>query len=120
MNDQVAWRVELSVKPNQLENFLALTGEMVDVASTEEGCLSYQRFINADDTIVHVYERYQNSGAALEHLATFSRRFGARYSGMVDRKSFTVFGNLSSELKKVLDQFSPLYLRPFGYCKYWS
>jgi hypothetical protein len=31
---------------------------------------------------------------------------------MVDRKAFTVYGAPSSELRKMLDQFSPQYFRP--------
>jgi quinol monooxygenase YgiN len=120
VTDQIAWRVELSVKPDQVGNLLALTDEMVESASAEEGCLSFQRFISPDGKSVHVYERYLNSGTALAHLTIFFRRFGTRYASMVDRKSFTVFGAPSSELRKMLDQFSPQYLRPFGNFEYWA
>jgi quinol monooxygenase YgiN len=89
MKDEIAWRVELAIKPNQLDNFLFLTGEMVESARAEEGCLSYQRFISPDGDSIHVYERYLNSGTALEHLSTFSREFGRRYLTMVERKKFT-------------------------------
>ena len=76
VTDQIAWRVEVSVKPGQVENLLALTDEMVESASAEEGCLSYQRFISPDGKSVHVYERYLNSGTALAHLKIFFSRFG--------------------------------------------
>ena len=33
---------------------------------------------------------------------------------MVQRKTFTVFGNPSAELKAVLDKFNAMYLKPFG------
>ena len=48
MGDEIAWRVELFVKPDQVGNLLALTDEMVESASVEVGCLSYRRFINQD------------------------------------------------------------------------
>lgn len=95
MSGQIARRVELAVKPNQLENLEFLTDEMVESARKESGCLSYQRFITADGKFVHVYERYADSGAALEHLRIFSRTFGARYASLVDRTQFTVFGSPS-------------------------
>ena len=120
MSDEIAWRVELAVKSDQVANLLALTDEMVQAASLEIGCLSYQRFISPDGKSVHVYERYLNSGAALAHLTTFFQRFGARFGSMVDRKTFTVYGTPSSELRKMLDQFSPQYLRPFGNFEYWA
>ena len=120
MGDEIAWRVELFVKPDQVGNLLALTDEMVKSASAEVGCLSYQRFISPDGKSVHLYERYSNSGAALAHLTIFFRQFAARFAGMVDRKTVTVYGVPSSELHQTLDQFSPLYLRPFGNFEYWA
>ena len=39
MGDQISWFVELAVKPGQLDNFQALTSEMVEV-------LTYQRFVS--------------------------------------------------------------------------
>lgn len=46
MGNQVSWLVELAVKPGQLDNFQALTGEMVESSSGESGVLSYQRFVS--------------------------------------------------------------------------
>src|SRR5262245_36158373 len=48
MSDQISWYVELAVKPSQLDNFQALTGEMVEATRRERGVLAYQRFVSAD------------------------------------------------------------------------
>jgi quinol monooxygenase YgiN len=120
MNDEIAWRVELSVKPEQVGKLLALTGEMVMSATEEPGCLSYQRFISPDGQSLQVYERYLNSGAALAHLTIFFKRFAARYAGMVERTTFMVYGNPDEELGQMLDQFRPKYMRPFGNFDYWA
>ena len=120
MGDEIAWRVELSVKPEYVAALLALTDEMVQSAKLELGCLSYQRFISLDGTSVHVYERYMSSGAALAHLQLFFKRFATQFSSMVERKSFTVYGAPSNELRKVLEPFNPVYLRPFGNFEYWA
>jgi quinol monooxygenase YgiN len=79
MGEQVSWQVELAVKPGELDNFRALTEEMVESTRGEPGVLSYERFISADGQMVHVYERYVDSAAAVEHLRTFGRKFGAVY-----------------------------------------
>jgi quinol monooxygenase YgiN len=92
VGEEIAWRVELSIKPDQVGNLLALTDEMVESASAEEGCLSYKRFISPDGESVHLYERYLNSAAAQAHLTIFSERFKARFAGMVDRKNVTFAG----------------------------
>jgi quinol monooxygenase YgiN len=68
MSDQISWWVELAIKPGQLENFQTLTHEMVEATRRERGVLSYQRFISDDGRIVHAFERYADSIAAVEHL----------------------------------------------------
>ena len=73
----------------------------------EPGVLTYERFVSEDGTIIHLYERYA-------HLEAFEKRFASRFSAMVERKAFTVFGYPSAELKAVLDRFNAVYLKPVG------
>jgi quinol monooxygenase YgiN len=120
MGGEIAWRVELRVKTGQLGNFQALTAEMVEATQGERGVRSYQRFVSEDGTTIHIYERYADSAAALAHLAAFAERFADRFGTMVERKSFTVFGYPSAELKAALDRFDAVYLKPFGGFDYWA
>ena len=114
MGEQVLWHVELAVKPGALEDFRVLTGEMVEATRGEIGVLSYERFVSADGMVVHVYERYADSAAAVAHLRTFGRQFGDRFVGLVDRTRFTVYGTPSAELRRMLDGFGATYMAPFG------
>jgi len=111
MRNEVSWQVELTVKPNQLKNFRALTKEMVEFTKSEIGVLVYERYVSEDGMTVFVYERYTDSNSALAHLAAFGSRFATRFSTMVVRKQFTVFGNASKELRSVLDNFNPTYFK---------
>ena len=120
MGGEISWHVELRVKPGQLSNFRTLTGEMVIVTRREPGVLSYQRFVSEDGTIIHLYERYADSAAAVAHLEAFAKRFAERFSATVERKAFTVFGCPSVELKAVLDRVNAMYLKPFGDFDYWA
>ena len=120
MGGEISWHVELRVRPGQLGNFRTLTDEMVAVTRREPGVLSYQRFVSEDGMTVHAYERYSDSGAAVAHLKAFAERFATRFSAMAERKTFTVFGEPSTELKAVLDRFNPIYLKPLGDLEYWS
>jgi len=120
MGREISWRVELRVKPGQLGNFQTLTGEMVAVTRGEPGVLSYQRFVSEDGTTIYLYERYADSTAAIAHLEVFAKRFAVRFSTMVERKTFTVFGDPSTELKAQLDKFNAIYLKPFGNFDYWA
>jgi quinol monooxygenase YgiN len=120
MSSEISRHVELRIKPDQLGNFRTLTGEMVAATRSEPGVLSYQRFVSDDGAIVHVYERYADSAAAVVHLAAFEKNFAARFGAMVERKAFTVFGDPTAELKAALDRFDPVYLKPFGDFDYWA
>lgn len=118
MNEQVAWQVELHVRPGKLQAFRALTEAMIEATRAEAGVLNYERFISADGQTVHVYERYENSAAAVAHLQMFRRQFGAQFRSMVERKHFHVYGTPGAELRSILDEFGAVYLQPFGgFCR---
>jgi len=120
MSDQILWFVELAVKPGQLDNFRALTGEMAESARRDSGVLNYERFVSEDGKFVHAHERYTDSVAALAHLEIFERKFSGRFLSMVERRRFTVFGTPTDGLKGVLERFGATYLRPFGDIAYWG
>jgi len=116
----VSWWVELAVRPGCLDEFETLTGEMVASTQAENGVLAYQRFISADRQTVYVHERYENSDAAVAHLAKFAATFGERYGSLVERKRFLVFGDASDALRTLLDSYGATYCRPFGPFPYWG
>ena len=114
MGTQVSWQVELAVKPGELDNFRALTREMVASTRDEQGVVSYERYVSEAGATVHVYEQYADSAAAMAHLRAFGEKFRRRFGSMVDRKRFTVYGNPSDELRRLLDRYGATYLAPFG------
>ena len=120
MSKEVSWHVELTLKSGQIESFQALTGEMVEAARSDSGVLSYQRFVSNDGTLIHVYERYADSAAALTHPRNFAKNFSSRYLTMVERRRFLVFGRPNDELRRLLNEFGAIYLRPFGDFAYWA
>ncbi len=120
MSGQVSWRVELAVKPGQLNNFRTLTNEMVQSTRRESGVLSYERFVSEDGEYIHAHEQFADSAAALAHLETFERAFRDRFLRLVERRRFVVFGTPTKELRRVLDRLGALYLRPFGDIAYWA
>ena len=113
MGNQISWHVVLAIKQDQLDDFQALTREMVEFTRTESGVLSYQRFASEDGKFVHGYERYADSAAALAHLRNFTTLLSERFSTLVDRSRFTVFGQPSYELQAMLDRFGAICLKPF-------
>jgi len=109
MSSQIAWNVEFAVKPGQIGRFRELTGEMVEFTRTEPDVLCYERYVSEDGKLVHVLERYADSVAALSHLMNFRAKFADRFSRLVDRRRFTVYGAPSVELRAMLDGFGAVY-----------
>lgn len=114
MDNEVSWVVELSVKAGQLEAFRALTQEMVASTLQEPGALSYAWFVSDDGSVVHIYERYADSAAVLEHLKGFGEKFAERFFAAVDLTRWMIYGTPTAEVKSALNSFGPTYLGPFG------
>jgi quinol monooxygenase YgiN len=55
MGNQISWHVVLAIKQDQLDDFQALTREMVEFTRTESGVLSYQRLV-AVASVKSVYQ----------------------------------------------------------------
>jgi quinol monooxygenase YgiN len=117
---QVSWSVELEIRPGCLDDFEELTGEMVAAARAESGVLGYRQFISDDRQTVYAQECYESSEAAAAHLRKFAAAFDQRFSAMVERKRFVVFGDPSDELRALLGIYRATYHRPFGSFAYWG
>jgi quinol monooxygenase YgiN len=84
MGDQISWRVELAVKPGELENFQALTGEMVEATRDEPGTLSYERFVTDDGKIrprLRAIRRFGRGAGALAEVWEDLRRAVREHGG---------------------------------------
>ncbi len=109
MDAQISWHAELRVKPGRMEAFRALSREMVEETKKERGVLIYERFIDDDNAAVHVLERYRDASAAVAHLTSFMQMYGERFSDLVDRERFSVFGTPTPELREMLDSLGARY-----------
>jgi quinol monooxygenase YgiN len=114
MHGEVAWLLELAVKPGELETVRALMEEMVDSTRGEAGALGYAWYASDDGGTIALYERYADDAAALTHLATFGERFAQRFLAAMTPTRLTVFGAPGDEARLALSAFNPTYLKPFG------
>jgi (4S)-4-hydroxy-5-phosphonooxypentane-2,3-dione isomerase len=112
MNGHVYWFVELALRPGALTDFERLTQEMVATSLLESGTLLYQRALSPETDIVIAHEWYQSSEAALIHLRRFHAQFDQRFSALIDRRAFTVVGNVSAELHAVLSALGARFFAP--------
>lgn len=114
MSETISWNLQLSVNPGKLEDFRGLMHEMVDSTRAEEGCLSYEWFLNDDGSACHICERYADSDATMVHLGHFGSKFAERFMTCVTPTAFVVYGRPSDQLRGALDGFGPAYLGDFG------
>jgi quinol monooxygenase YgiN len=108
---EVSWLVELTVEPDRVGEFWALTEEMVEASTQEPGTLIYERSMD-DNGVIHLYERYVDAEAALAHMQAFAERFSPTFSALVERRRFTVYGEPTPELRAVLNTVGATYAAP--------
>jgi quinol monooxygenase YgiN len=113
VSTEISWVFEAVVKPDALDEYGALTREIVaDNQAAEPGQQIFEYFVDGQD--VHIYERYQDSAAALAHVQRFVENFGSRFLSLCSPTRMSVYGEPSDELKVALTDFSPRYLEPLG------
>lgn len=100
---EVSWSVELALASRQLDAFRELTMNMAQAARNEPGTLLFERFVSEDHSTIHLYERYVDSEAAILHLLGFRNRFACRFAKLVERRTFSLYGDASPELIEILN-----------------
>src|SRR5262245_37198559 len=114
MNGHVSWVIEVAVKPGELDNFKGLIEEMMDSTRSEPSTLMYEWSISEDGSVVHGYERFADSEAAVAHLSAFGEKFAKRFLAAVDPTRLSVYGTPSDRAREMLAALGPAYLAPLG------
>lgn len=115
MNNQVFWIFEMAIAEGRYEDFLNVMKELVEATNRNEAqTLAYEWLISEDRKICHIHERYSDSTAVLVHLSTFIEKYAARLMDTGAATKFIVYGEPSSEARKVLDSFGAVYMTPIG------
>jgi quinol monooxygenase YgiN len=111
--NEIAWLFELEVKPENRAALEALIPEMVEeTKKAESGSRAYQIF--AGEGSIKVYERYDDSNAALEHMKNFGEKFAGRFMALVTPVRFTLLGSPSAELLEVVGPIGAVVNTPLG------
>lgn len=110
-SSEVSWIFEASIKPNVAADLKGLIREMSEQAdASEPGTLTYHWFISEDGASGQTFERYEDSAAALVHLASFNENYADRLMEMIEPKGMIVYGNASAALRKELAGANPVYM----------
>jgi quinol monooxygenase YgiN len=115
MTENVYWVFEVAINPGRFEELKTLIAELVEATQQNElGALNYEWAISDDRQVCHIYERYQDSAAAMTHLESFGAHFAARFMEVVKLTRVVVYGTPSAQVKDALAGLNPVYMAPFG------
>jgi quinol monooxygenase YgiN len=113
MSEEISWLLEVAILPGQLDNFRAVSSDLVASSQPEPGTRIYEWFLSADGTIGHIYERYQNSAAVVAHTKSFGP-FAERFMQSCRPTHFHVYGSPNEDAKKAIADLGPVYLSLMG------
>jgi quinol monooxygenase YgiN len=113
MADDLYWIFTLKVGPGKFGEFRALVADIVAASREEAGTLAYQYSVNADETVVHIYERYRDSAAFVSHVEQTFSRFADHFLKLVTVSPLIVYGNPDAAARKALDGFNATYMTLF-------
>ena len=113
MNENIIWTVEGKIKEGQTQDMKNLMTEMLVLVNQEEGTLNYQWTLGEDNRSLQVYERYKDVQATFAHLGTWSK-FAGRFTEIVEITRFSIFTDVTPELKEAVAGLNPVYMKPIG------
>jgi len=111
---QVSWLTQCAVKDGRLDELKELMDEMVAATSEEPGALNYEWFISADGGTLHLYEKYADSAAMVDHANAFVERWARRFMTCVEVQRFTAYGNPDEAAQKAMAPFGGKQLGTLG------
>lgn len=114
MPNAVAWNLQMKVQEGRLDAARTLMTEMVEATRGEPGAQDYEWYVGEDGSVCHIFERYVDSDAALQHLENFGANFAERFMACFAPTAFYVYGEPSDDVRATLDDFGAAYLGPFG------
>jgi len=80
MNENVYWVIELAVNPGRFEDLKTLIAELLEANRKEVGFLTCEFAISDDRQVCHIYERFQDSAAIMNHLQSFGANLPRDFS----------------------------------------
>jgi quinol monooxygenase YgiN len=113
-SENVSWAIELAINPDRFEDLKTLVAELDEANRNKKGFLTYAVAISDDRQVCHIYERFQDSAAIMNHLQSFGAKFGERFFAILKPTRIVIYGTLSAEVKEAVAEFNPVYMTPLA------
>ena len=115
MTENIYSVLELAVSPGCFEDLKTLNAALVETTrKNEPGMLDNHWAISDDRQVCHIYERFQDSAAAMTHLQWFAPNFGERFTKILKPTRVVIYGTPSVDVKNAFAEFNPIYMAPLG------
>lgn len=112
MKNEITCVFNLSVNDGKLPEFKELVSRVVEATSKEPGTLSYVYSVSEDQQKAHIVERYHQQDLVSHVDHTFAP-FAETFLSLVNITGLTVYGEPDDEIRKRLDPFGAVYMKPF-------
>jgi quinol monooxygenase YgiN len=74
-----------------------MTATVEATQRNEIGTLNYEWAISDDRQVCHIYERFQDSAAAMTHLESFGANFAPRFMEVMKPTRLIIYGTPSAQ-----------------------
>lgn len=108
MTENIYWTLQAAIKPGCLEPLKREISNLAKVTSAEPGALSFDFWMNAEETRLFVFERYTDSAAAIAHLSNVKPHLRG-FLKTLELEPIVILGNLSDEGKTAFASFNATY-----------
>jgi quinol monooxygenase YgiN len=113
MSDSISWLLEVEILPGKLEDFRAVARDLIANTEPEPGTFDYEWHLSPDGKTAHIFERYSDSAAMIQHVEGFGK-FAARFLASCRVTKFSVYGKPNAEAKEALADLQPVYFAEIG------
>ena len=110
--DDIRWLISVSLRDGGQDWLDPFVTDLLAASGTEQGTLVHEWLRNGDT--VHVFARFTDSRAALDHLSLFSESYAGQFRERLSLNSMSVYGPVSGDLREALTGFSPAYFETLG------
>ncbi len=111
MTNYIQAIAEHSISEGKINEFKKLAAEIIDrVEANEPNTLSYEWFLNSDESKCYVVQLYKDSEAGLAHLGNIGDLLGP-FHEVAPLTGLMIFGSPSDELRQALEPVGPKILK---------
>ncbi|MBO6853703.1 MAG: antibiotic biosynthesis monooxygenase [Marivivens sp.] len=110
MTSEIRFYAVRTIRSGQVEALRALGEEATAYfKENQPGTLEYEWFLDSGAMTCHLFERYADADACLEHLRAWGEKFASRADTLLVPKTMFVYGPVNEDIRCALADANPAY-----------